>query len=338
MPGPGAVVARSARRTRAARWAPAVLLACASVMLHAGGASALTAVDVEAQFAARVNGERAAAGRAALTTRDDLAAVARNHSVAMAAANRLYHNTELAQQVQGWLVVGENVGMGMSVDEIHAALMGSATHRGEILDTRFTDLGVGVVLSGDVIWVTEVFRTAAAAPASASAPPPVPPAASVPDPTAAPAPDPAPAAAATTAEDHRPPVSLPVRQARKAATAVTTTQSAPAAPGSAAPATPPPTAVPPTAPPTPADATLTLQAAGSSIPLPAPAGPAAAGVAAAALLWAVSAGMVKVAITPGFGPTPGPGPRPGLSHLFWQRKSTAGGRFRLPEGLAGGDR
>lgn len=254
-----------------------------AVVGSAAGTAAQLGGDVEGAFAARVAAERRAQGRTALSTEADLVAVARDHSVTMATSNRLFHNTALQQQVQGWQVVAENVGVGSSVDEIHLAFMASPSHRAEILNARFTGVGIGVVRAGDTLWVTQVFR--------ARAPSADPEVLSAPVPTAPPAPERLLRPAAAPAPPPRP---------------VTTTTAAPSAapqPITAPPAAPLPAVPPSVTQPSPALATVEPprldpgpQVIAASAPLPARPGPAAAGVAAAALLWAVSAGMLRVTV------------------------------------------
>ncbi len=141
-------------------------------------ATAAPTPEAEADFVARIAGERAAVGIPSYTMAADLVAVARRHSEDMAREDRLYHNPRLASDVQNWDAVGENVGTGETVENIHRAFMESATHRSEILSTRFTEVGVGVVVRDGVVWVTQVFRrpsSAGSTPAPgavADAPPP----------------------------------------------------------------------------------------------------------------------------------------------------------------------
>lgn len=116
------------------------------------------AAEAEAEFVDRIAAERAARGLGALTLADDLTAVARRHAARMAAEGRLYHNPDLATEVSGYRVVGENVGDGGSAAAIHDAFMASATHRRQILRPGYRDVGVGVVWSGELLWVSEVFR------------------------------------------------------------------------------------------------------------------------------------------------------------------------------------
>lgn len=148
----------------------------AALITSAGPAGAQTAAgDAEAAFLARITAARQAQGLPALPVEGDLASVARAHSADMAAVSRLFHNDALGQQVTQWISVGENVGAGTTVDQIHQTLMASAIHRGDILSTRYTGVGIGVVQSGGTLWVTQVFRQKAGAAAPEPAPPPPPP-------------------------------------------------------------------------------------------------------------------------------------------------------------------
>lgn len=97
----------------------------------------------------------------------------------MAERDDPYHNPQLGQEVQGWDMVGENVGVGWEVDGLHRAFMDSSTHRDIILAPQFTEIGVGVLTGRDGrLWVVEVFRDPTAEPttvAPAGAPPATPP-------------------------------------------------------------------------------------------------------------------------------------------------------------------
>src|SRR5436305_4971981 len=113
----------------------------------------------EAQFVADMNAARQANGLAPYSVASDLTAVARGHSAQMASQQSLYHNPSLTTQVQNWQAVGENVGEGPSVSDIHTAFMNSPEHRANILDHDFTQVGVGVAVDKNgIIWVTEDFR------------------------------------------------------------------------------------------------------------------------------------------------------------------------------------
>jgi hypothetical protein len=107
---------------------------------------------------ASVNASRQAAGLAPYAVRADLVAVALGQAQRMAAANRLYHNPNLATDVKNYAWAGENVGYGPDLVTLHQAFMNSPAHRANILSARFTEVGIAVVAKDGVLWVAEVFR------------------------------------------------------------------------------------------------------------------------------------------------------------------------------------
>ena len=107
---------------------------------------------------ASVNASRRAAGLAPYAVRADLVAVALGQAQRMAAANRLYHNPNLATDVKNYAWAGENVGYGPDLVTLHQAFMNSPAHRANILSARFTEIGIAVVAKDGVLWVAEVFR------------------------------------------------------------------------------------------------------------------------------------------------------------------------------------
>jgi hypothetical protein len=106
-----------------------------------------------------VNSARAGAGRRPLSLRSDLSAVAYRWSQHMAATGTLAHNPSLTRQVTHWRWVGENVGYGPDWRAVEVAFMNSPGHRANILDRDYTQIGIGVVVRGDRVWVTQVFKT-----------------------------------------------------------------------------------------------------------------------------------------------------------------------------------
>ena len=130
----------------------------------------------EQRFVELTANERAARSIGALSPQaEDLVRVARDHAARMAAEQRLHHNPNLANEVRGWQTVGENVGRGSSVDQIHAAFMNSPSHRDNVVSVDYTQVGIGVVIADDgEIWVAEVFRKPMAAPGPSSATAPAP--------------------------------------------------------------------------------------------------------------------------------------------------------------------
>lgn len=145
----------------------------ASISLVAEGVSLADPVSDEARFVQLINQDRANSGLGPLSGDGPLVGAARNQSSRMAASGTIFHNSNLPGEVPGgWQSLGENVGTGATVDDLHAAFMNSPGHRANVLG-NYDRIGVGIVMSGSTYFVTEVFwKTASAsAPASASAAP-----------------------------------------------------------------------------------------------------------------------------------------------------------------------
>lgn len=153
---------RSIRRTVTPLLVAAVVGSTAGTALSIAAPTAAFAestYSMESEFIAKVNAARAANGQQPYVVESDLTSIAREHSANMARQQSLYHNPSLTTQVPNWQAVGENVGEGPTVDDIHTAFMNSPEHRDNILDHDFTQIGVGVsVDSNGIVWVTEDFR------------------------------------------------------------------------------------------------------------------------------------------------------------------------------------
>lgn len=114
----------------------------------------------EGDLFSAVNAARASAGLPGYAYAGDLAAAARGQAERMAASGELYHNPNLGSEVGGWSRIGENVAFAGSWRAAHDVLMNSPDHRAQILDSGYTQMGVGTAVGDDgTIWVAEVFRT-----------------------------------------------------------------------------------------------------------------------------------------------------------------------------------
>lgn len=135
---------------------------------------ALASSGEEASFVSLINAERANRGLTTLEVYWDLVDDARIHSNVMNDADDLFHSSNLANATTGWASLGENVGVGPTVNDLHTAFMNSAGHRDNILGAWDT-IGVGVTHSDHgYMFVTVVFMKAAQSePAPAPAPEPV---------------------------------------------------------------------------------------------------------------------------------------------------------------------
>jgi len=81
------------------------------------------------------------------------------HSRRMAESRTVFHTANLYRLVRRWhpSAWGENVGMAGTVRRIHRLFMRSATHRGNILRSAFSHVGVGIVRKGGRVWATVMF-------------------------------------------------------------------------------------------------------------------------------------------------------------------------------------
>jgi hypothetical protein len=147
----------------------AAMLLCllgASAIVAAHPAQALAGPN-EGDFFGAANSARSSAGLPAYAYAGDLAAAARAQAERMAASGQLEHNPDLGGSVSNWQELAENIGVGPDWQSIQQALMGSPDHRAAILDSGYTQMGVGTAVDNDgTLWVSEVFRL----PAGASAP------------------------------------------------------------------------------------------------------------------------------------------------------------------------
>lgn len=113
----------------------------------------------EGDFFNRANGARYQAKIRTYVSKADLVTVARRQAQRMASQGRIFHNPNLGREVTGWRMVGENVGRGGSVYAIHQAFMNSTSHRANILDRDFTEVGMGTAYDAKgVLYIAQVFR------------------------------------------------------------------------------------------------------------------------------------------------------------------------------------
>ena len=125
----------------------------------------------EASFVSKINAERSEHGLGTVVVRSDLVQVARDWSAQMVADGAISHDPNVTQKVSGWTMLGDNVGRGATVSQLHTAFMNSEVHRDIVLDPGFNQVGVGIAMDGDTIYVTQIFvRRATSSPPSAPAP------------------------------------------------------------------------------------------------------------------------------------------------------------------------
>lgn len=119
----------------------------------------------EQEMVRLVNAERARTGLSPLQVDDRLTRIAREHSVLMAAKHGLSHQFPGEPDLRRRIVPtglrfdfsGENVALDADAASAHRGLMNSPPHRANILRPQFSTIGIGVVRSGNQIYVTEDF-------------------------------------------------------------------------------------------------------------------------------------------------------------------------------------
>ena len=104
-----------------------------------------------------VNARRARAGDAPLAIDANLDATAQSWAQELARSGVLRHSASVGAG-RPYTVAGENVGMGTSVDQISSAFEHSAPHLANIVDRRYTVIGIGVATdSRGRVWVVQQF-------------------------------------------------------------------------------------------------------------------------------------------------------------------------------------
>jgi len=202
-----------------------LILAFGLSLFPATGAHADTVSD-EASFVTKINALRAGQGLPALQVDANLVTKARTWAAGMAAAGKIWHSNLPDGITADWEKLGENVGMGGSVDGLHAAFVASPHHYENLVDPDFAYVGIGIAMNGDTMYVAEEFMEL------------MPPAAPVVTPVANLL-----SAPATTTTTARPPAPKPAPKpavAPRPAAVPTAPPAAPAAAPVAAASTPPP--------------------------------------------------------------------------------------------------
>jgi len=115
----------------------------------------------ERRFAKKMNKARDQSGRRRLSIDPEASKVARAHTRSMFRRRTLFHSPQeqLARRVTRWRVLGENIGVGNGVKELHKAFMASHFHRANILYSSFRHVGVGAARKKGRLWVTVVFES-----------------------------------------------------------------------------------------------------------------------------------------------------------------------------------
>jgi len=143
-----------------------LILSVLSIALSAAAQSVSTwDTASEQEILSLLNQERTRRGLKPLQLEPQLVTVARRHSQLMAERSALSHqfsgepdlNARLTPTGIHFDVSGENVAVNTTAAGAHKGLMGSPPHRENILNPRYNVIGIGVVRTGQQVWVTQDF-------------------------------------------------------------------------------------------------------------------------------------------------------------------------------------
>ena len=129
----------------------AALVVALVVVLSGCISSGQTAVQNE------LNADRNAYGLRRLPTHGQLNLKAQAWAEKLARDGRLSHSHLPSGVPSCWRSLGENVGYGSSAAGVQDAYMRSADHRGNILDGRWSYVGVGYAKAGSRVYTVQVF-------------------------------------------------------------------------------------------------------------------------------------------------------------------------------------
>lgn len=119
--------------------------------------TAVFSAPAEQAMFAYMNLLRTSVGLPELVDHPDLNFYARVWAGKMAAANDLTHSN-VGGLLGPWMIVGENVGVGSTINDIFPALVDSPTHYAVMTDPLFTYTGIGVAVDpAGRLWVCQVF-------------------------------------------------------------------------------------------------------------------------------------------------------------------------------------
>jgi len=111
----------------------------------------------EADFLGRINGLRGSVGVGALTSNAELNNYARWWAKEMADSDNFAHSN-IGSLLNPWTIVGENIAYGASVSAMFTGLTNSSGHYNNMIESRYTSVGVGVYVdSSGRLWTCHVF-------------------------------------------------------------------------------------------------------------------------------------------------------------------------------------
>ena len=140
------VHARGARAPRRGRHALTLLAALAAVMTLSGVLTSCETSDAErGEVVSLINITRQQNGLPPLNENLELNVKADAWAARLRDECRIYHSRLADGAPPSWRKLGENVGRGGTIYQVHGAYLASSGHRRNILDPSFNQVGAGAV-------------------------------------------------------------------------------------------------------------------------------------------------------------------------------------------------
>ncbi|MEE9415776.1 MAG: CAP domain-containing protein [Acidimicrobiales bacterium] len=130
---------------------------CRSAARTSGCEDAIT-LSAANVMVARINVVRAAAGQGPLVLNPEISAVARAWSQYLADSGEFFHNPNYVQQYpSGFRSFAENIAYHSSALNAQTALENSSGHYANMISSRYTEIGIGIVIVNGRVYVTQNF-------------------------------------------------------------------------------------------------------------------------------------------------------------------------------------
>ena len=124
----------------------------------------------EQQFIDKINALRSSKGLNTLAVDVELTTQARIWSQTMKDAGKIYHSSDLSAGVSAdWQKLGENVGVGGTVDALFDAFVASPKHYENLVDPAYRFIGIGVVWDGSRMFTAHRFMAVFPSPSTSTA-------------------------------------------------------------------------------------------------------------------------------------------------------------------------
>ncbi len=147
--------------SRIAHGVVALVIAFSAIVFATSTPAHAGTTQDEADFVELINNLRVSKGLAPLQVDGELTAASRSWAQTMSTQDKLYHAPDISAGVtSNWKALGENVGVSTSHDtaSLFEAFVQSPLHYKNLIDPRFTHVGVGVVYApSGKMWTTHRF-------------------------------------------------------------------------------------------------------------------------------------------------------------------------------------